>query len=284
MNSREIYNPLLSYKDKQNLFNLGTSVAKKILEDYPTLLPDLVIFPDIAARPLYYLFRPVFLYAASARGVALPKTIFVNPIIRRPFDDNMIARDVNLENYAKEQPRLQEDIEDLQLRRKVQHERAMLVRNYYPINRPIIITEYVNYGSSLKEIARAFELPVPAYALIGSENVHHYSDAYAATNNDPYWDGTSQIKKSTGFHYRTQNRAAIGVLKQSFNGSLMRNFLTGELSRQKAQEIFDEERYNESSKGFSTKTINNSELVKVNIRKIREEMSQIGRQILDQLN
>ena len=73
---------VLGEHDQELLVETGLAVSKKILEDFPNELPDVVIFPDMAARPLTYLFDEVFTEVSAARGVMKPEIRYFQPNVK----------------------------------------------------------------------------------------------------------------------------------------------------------------------------------------------------------
>lgn len=51
-------------------------VARKIIEDFPQILPDAMVYPDTSARPLASAMQPIFQRVAQERGVKSPNHYF----------------------------------------------------------------------------------------------------------------------------------------------------------------------------------------------------------------
>lgn len=67
---------LLSEQDRGVLLECGEGVAKHLKEDWAEKLPDYVIYVDTTARPLNYMFDPVWDTLAKEKGEEKPQTIF----------------------------------------------------------------------------------------------------------------------------------------------------------------------------------------------------------------
>ncbi len=85
-NEREKEYEVLSAHDVELLIETSEKVAKQLLEDFPAELPNIVIYPDTAARPLVYLFDEVFSAVASDRGIQKPEVHFFQPEMKSSRD------------------------------------------------------------------------------------------------------------------------------------------------------------------------------------------------------
>ncbi|MCF7831707.1 MAG: hypothetical protein K9M36_02385 [Candidatus Pacebacteria bacterium] len=74
--SKENSEILLSERDRGVLLECGEGIAKHLKEDWAEKLPDYVIYVDTTARPLAYLFDPVWEKLAKEKGQEKPQTIF----------------------------------------------------------------------------------------------------------------------------------------------------------------------------------------------------------------
>lgn len=69
---------ILNEWDKEMLFKGGMAVVRKILEKFDDKLPDAIIYPETSARPLYYLFNPVFEKIYKKNNLKKPEVFFFN--------------------------------------------------------------------------------------------------------------------------------------------------------------------------------------------------------------
>jgi|GEM_PF-3011517 len=76
MERREDPGALLTKKDQEVLLECGEKIAQHLKKDWSEKLPDYVIYVDTTARPLAYMFDPVWEKIAKERGGEKPKTIF----------------------------------------------------------------------------------------------------------------------------------------------------------------------------------------------------------------
>jgi hypothetical protein len=73
---QEQHKDILNDWDKRILMEGGKGVLNKILEKFDGNLPDVVIYPDASARPLFYLLDSSFKKLSQEKGIALPQTYF----------------------------------------------------------------------------------------------------------------------------------------------------------------------------------------------------------------
>ena len=62
----------LSEADKENLLNSANNLVDKFTSHYPQELPDIIVLPEISARPLFYLLDPVMKALSDKRQVKAP--------------------------------------------------------------------------------------------------------------------------------------------------------------------------------------------------------------------
>src|SRR3989344_2048836 len=92
---------ILNDWDKKILFEGGKNLVGKILEKFEGKLPEAVIFPETSARPLFYLFDPVFTKISEKMKITKPKIFFFK--VKKISGFLFNAGDRNNENVFLEQ-------------------------------------------------------------------------------------------------------------------------------------------------------------------------------------
>src|ERR1019366_9101279 len=69
---------ILNNWDKRFLIEGSKNIVLKMYEDFHKNFPDVIILPETAARPLYYLFNPIFEKLKQEKNTRKPKFIFFN--------------------------------------------------------------------------------------------------------------------------------------------------------------------------------------------------------------
>lgn len=197
--------PVLTSRDKNTILEAGFRVIGDLLSDYPHQLPDAVILPDTAARPLTYLLRPVLNVVSAKRQVNKPRFFYFKVAgtqqeLTDPFTGLYYG----------------DPAEDLLLNRL----RAEEIKDYTSLSgevKPsfIIFDDYISpAANTVKLIRQAFGEQIPAYALLldtTSESRVQFSRSLikagltSSEKDNPYWNLFS-------FDYR-RDRPAIGVEK-----------------------------------------------------------------------
>lgn len=211
----------LSEQDQHHLTESARNVINQLLADFPKELPDAVILPESSARPLMYLFQPIFHKVAAQRGVEVPKFYF-------------LQREVGL------------DIVDLSRRKDVSGQVKDRAKEIYKAikkenPRIIIIDDMASQRmTTIKDLREAFGAPLPAYVLLGRED----PDSYRAENikvgsKDPYTEKLAWGRGSYGFQYRRKRVKerinSTGVEKEE--GATFPSVVTDEESRKAAQNL-----------------------------------------------
>jgi len=233
----------LSEADQENLLKSANNIIDKFATQYPEDLPDIVILPEISARPLYYLLNPAMKALAERRQVKAPSFVYFQTHKGRELslidkDGNemqmtsakelrkMLNNDNGLDSFL--QSYLQDEIEARETgpekarkMRGLMKSRAEEIRAYAEaagISDPqmVIFDDYVTQKhSSIDEVRLAFGTDIPAYCLLQDRGVMFPDNLHIFTGmEDPY--GTREIANSQGFEYRSKNdgnRHAIGVEK-----------------------------------------------------------------------
>lgn len=233
----------LSSEDQEYLLRSASSVIDKFLTHHPEKLPDIVILPEISARPLFYLLNPAIKAVCETRQLKPPAFVYfqthkgqemslidgkgrekmLTPVkeLRRMMEFSK-GSDPMFQDY------LQSEIESrgsgpakaLKLRGLMKR-RAQEIMDFSKkagIVAPqiVIFDDYVTkQHSSIGEIRLAFGSDIPAYCLLQDRGVVFPESMKIFTGmEDPY--GTTEIANSQGFEFRSKNqgnRHAIGVEK-----------------------------------------------------------------------
>ena len=93
--------PILNEWDKKILLEVSKNVVDKILKEFRGRLPDGIIYPDESARPLAYLFNPIFekisketslkpFAAIKAFRMLLPSSVFVGIFCKLGLFDDIL--------------------------------------------------------------------------------------------------------------------------------------------------------------------------------------------------
>lgn len=141
----------------RKLEHAGRNLFEKFLADYPDRLPDVIVLPDVGARPLFYLLRPVLEQVAAQRGVPLPKTYFFATVIKNQLPEvtgNKAKLRVNRKVFSR---RARQIIDDL--RRS-------------GIKKPDIVIfdeQTTDLARTKDQIDLAFGRNLPLYAFVSTE-------------------------------------------------------------------------------------------------------------------
>ncbi len=218
----------LTETDRKYLLESATTVANTIaLGDSP----DIVIFPDTSARPLYYLFNPLFNYLAERDG-NYPQYFFISPNkdVGKVYSETVQILEKRLEN-----DKLDKKTQDML--KRILHFVRPLVRDQYQyksaidnraksilkntINkenpRIIAIDDYFYDGETAKELFSVFGQNLEFYALLCglTDEADKLGVIYGMA--DPFVPEQMRGKTgSLGFNFRQgKNRLALGVEKMS---------------------------------------------------------------------
>jgi len=257
----------LSEADQDNLLKSASSLINKFITQNPRELPDIIILPEISARPLYYLLNPAIKAISEKRQVKTPTFIYFQAhkgsemsLIDEEGREKMLTPVKELKKMMEfstgSNPMLQGYLQsEIELRengpvkaqklRDLMQKRADEVMDYLRkvgIVDPniVIFDDYVTkLHSSIDEVRLAFGSNIPAYCLLQDRGVVFPESIQIFTGmDDPY--GTTEIANSQGFEYRSKhegNRHAIGVEKaddsmyvknsQARNAASMQNLRKG---------------------------------------------------------
>lgn len=173
---------ILPSRDKRYLEVAAERLIQQFIQDFPEKLPDALILPDVSARPLEYLLKPIFTHVAAKRRLPAPLFIFFKVIRPHPMGKGTVASE------------------------EMQYERAKeivqkLLNKGIPNPKLVVFDDYMSgRATTLREVRRAFNDPtLPAYVLlVPNQHVDEYTrfgrlDPFA----DPIFHG-----ESSGFHYR----------------------------------------------------------------------------------
>lgn len=232
----------LSEADQDNLLKSASSLMQKFTAQNPNDLPNIIILPEISARPLYYLISPAIEAICNTRQSKIPTFIFFQ--MHKGAELTLIDKEGRERNLtpvkelrkvvggSSSNPILQDFLKsEIELReggpakaikmRDLMRRRAQEISNYSKvtgITNPyiVIFDDYVTaQHSSIEEIRFAFGSDIPAYCLLQERGVVFPQSMGIFTGmEDPY--GITEIKNSQGFAYRSKyegNRHAIGVDK-----------------------------------------------------------------------
>jgi hypothetical protein len=101
--SKENPEKLLTERDRDVLLECGEEVARHLKEDWAEKLPDYVIYVDTTARPLAYLFDPVWEKLAKEKGQEKPTTMFFPTADgSRVAVDRLLWMAIDKENFSLE--------------------------------------------------------------------------------------------------------------------------------------------------------------------------------------
>ncbi len=226
---------ILNDWDKKYLIEGGKSIILKMYEDFNKNFPDVIILPETAARPLYYLFSNVFEKVKEQKGTKIPNFVFFNVGKRAGLYQSGIEEDQGIEIETNDQflkelvntevykdlsrvgspQQAQKDILDREDVEKVATSRAFMKERAYEILdlikgsdlRLAIIDEFSSSGQTEIEINKAFnksQEKIPSYSITGFEG----------DNTGVYMDGEVKPNPSTGhWNFSYGKSQAIGVTK-----------------------------------------------------------------------
>ena len=268
--------PILNEWDKKILLEGGKNLVEKILKEFRGRLPDGIIYPDESARPLSYLFNPIFEKISKEKNRRKPLTFFMK--VSKPdthtvvFEDNA-GHELFYDEAKKEflgameglsdSPDLQDYFmkvfENTHTKRVVEQERATEIEEYNEklsgrgmIAHLAVIDEFSNQGHTAKEINYAFGHNIPYFSVFGSR----YENSVSEENMGLVIDWDSYPKNPT-----TDNNTKLSFTKGEFKKSI---------GVHKNSNI--ENKYSEINE-------NQIEEDRKMVEKLRKEMGEIGRKI-----
>lgn len=169
---------VLTEHDQKLLEESGRNLIEQFLKDYPDKLPDAIIFPDTAARPLYYLVRPVLEKVFQERNVPKPAAFFFAPVrsdallrVRKVEKMSGVIRKIAespITTYT-EAKKEADSFRDI-FKERADQIRADLANK--GVDKPgiIIFDDFITGNATASsEIQRAFGEASPTYALLSNE-------------------------------------------------------------------------------------------------------------------
>ncbi len=195
---------ILNDWDKKVLLEGGAEVIKKIIKQEG--IPNIIILPDTAARPLFYLVDASFKKLAKSKNMESPRYIFLAPTrpdsyttsseSAKAFEDNtkeflidIPKEDIlsdRIETYnmfnisvsKEELGEMQSKIDHTYNKRIPLKEYSLrlldtITSKYGPNSKMIILDEFSSNGATALEIQRAFGMEIPAYSVfsMNSSNI-----------------------------------------------------------------------------------------------------------------
>lgn len=163
---------ILSENDQKLLFESGERLVKLFLDDFSEKLPDAIIFPDTAARPLYYLLEPILRRIAQERAISLPKCYFFKTIRPNSFHDFDLY-ELDYYDYAADPQLLKTKIDEqkmIGLRMRASDILYDLKKRQGVIDSSVIVIiddDATKEANTISYIRRAFNNDaIPAYVLL----------------------------------------------------------------------------------------------------------------------
>jgi hypothetical protein len=240
---------LLGQWDRDVLEKGVKGVVEHMLADFKGQLPDIIVLPETAARPLMYTLRPIFKMLNEKRGLVTPSFVFMNTATpdhsllmaelsknnfdERGIDSLTVDTSAELKEYERtslvdyetgELPSYATDdyIDDivqtsnpegLKRARETMKERAGEIFALRPGAKIAVVDEFIAAGSTFNEILRAFGTDdIHAYAVF-SENLGPAGTfvSWSRKEGNPTEGGKLKLSYS--------GQDAIGVKKQSLRKS-----------------------------------------------------------------
>lgn len=166
---------VLTERDQKLLEESGRNLIEKFLADYPDKLPDAIVFPDITARPLFYLSRPTLERVSQERKIALPAVYFF--ATDRPKELESVRRieavkpglgkkilESSLANYAESKKKV--DALRATWRARAQEIEGDLAQRGASDPKIVIFDDFFVEGRTSGEISQSFGKKLPLYAFL----------------------------------------------------------------------------------------------------------------------
>lgn len=276
---------MLNEWDKKYLLEGGQNVVLKMYEDFNRNFPDVIILPETAARPLYYMFNHIFKKLKQEKGTKIPRFVFFNSgkksgmtqnTLEREYGENIETTDDFIEkllgseshghiiNYLNQDPQEIHDllvkdaeIEKVSLSRYYMRQRADEVKELIRDKNLnlAILDDYSANGNTANEIKKAFGVDILSYAICGSSD-EGTELGYTFRQGDDQWFKEDPNPKTQHWNYSYSKSKSIGVVKNN------EGKYTSVLKPKAAEEKID--------------------LAKEK-KQIREEMKSLGEEILNRL-
>lgn len=258
----------LTEKDKQDLEKSGLKMFEKIVNDYPNELPDIVVLPDTAARPLAYIADEVFGKIAKERGVKKPTMVFfwVHFPYDRTFIHQMIHKNADLMDFDRYRNELDmsefqpetiarfEQVRSLNSERAKQITDAIKRRTGDPDHALSVmaIDDQIGYtAATARELSVAFGNTVPTYGFISMFDDSHYQEHGIPVK-------TGMVTERETFNFR-KDKDAIGFYKDDFY----------------IKDLYPMYKYDDD---------NDEERRMIKMMYLRNEMREVGKKIAEQID
>jgi hypothetical protein len=272
---------ILNEWDKKILLEGSKNVVDKILKEFRGKLPDAIIYPDTSARPLSYLFDPIFSKISKEQNRKKPNIFFMK--VQKADGMTMIFEDIegrelsydeardHLNKYIKNfgdfgSPLADESkifvnnlFEQTHIKRAVEQDRALEIEKHNEdlsgrgmIANLAVVDDFTNQGNTAKEINYSFGVNVPYFTIFGTKR-----ENYVPEENMGLVIDVDNYPKNIITNSNTKLSYTVGDLRKSIGVN-------------KTEDI--DNKYVEVNKNQTPK---DKEMMKT----LREEMKEIGEEI-----
>ena len=268
---------ILNDWDHKILLEGGKNLVQKILKEFRGKLPDAIVYPDTSARPLSYLFDPIFVKISEEKGIRKPRSFFMkvghSDTFTTIFEDNegrelfynevekMLIEKIETGDtaLATHKEYFFKKAEDTSVKRSVEADRASEIEKYNDnlsgrgiIANIAVIDDFSNQGDTRKEINYAFGYEVPYFSVFGNKNEGKVDKDKVGVLIDP-----DAFPKNPVNDYSTKLSYTLGDQKLTIGVSKKDNI---------------ENQYSEVNQ-------NQTEEVRKRIMQLRREMKELGQEI-----
>lgn len=178
--------PFLNEWDKTYLEKGTLGMVQKMYTDFGNKFPDVILFPERGARPLYYFLSPIFIQLNKKQNTNIPKFAYFS-VGKRPGNNMLMHEennDIKTSNDLKQilideyHPDLsmeqierivnREEVEKVVVAREKMKERAVEITEKTGNDlRLAIVDEVLSNGVTIGEIKKAFDnIEIPAYTIV----------------------------------------------------------------------------------------------------------------------
>lgn len=231
---------ILNDWDRKYLTEGAQGVIKHMYADFENNFPDVILLPETAARPLYYLLTPIFKKLQENKNTKIPKFVFFN-VGKNPHGMQIyIERYSGMEGEIKESEDLRTaivehqktheleqsideyvadaEVEKTTVSRDLMKERAEEIKEYMSVTpdfKMAIVDDFHAWQISLDEIKRAFgSREIRAYSMGTSYNIKTRDGEFEAKGGYQFQDDSEgNPDKNERLRFSYAGSEAIGVTK-----------------------------------------------------------------------
>ncbi len=243
LNQENLEKPILNEWDRKILLEGSKNVVDRILKEFRGKLPDGIIYPETSARPLAYLFDPIFTKISKEQNRKKPSVFFLKvnrtDTHTKVFEDSK-GRELTYDETMQELKKMYDSmdssyalknhmmnlstrlVENTHANRFTAEERALEIEKYNEelsgkgmIANVAVIDDFTNQGTTATEINYAFGYDVPYFAIFGTtrENPVSEENMGVVIDTDDYPENITSGSNTKLSYTKAALAQAVGINK-----------------------------------------------------------------------